>query len=183
VNRYLVTFSGHGYISENAWGARKQMVVLGSGEEMDFREFRTGAKRAIEICDACREVHKVEKAFLSTRAILMERRAVTAYTREQYRATFEISVMQAPPAVFTMYSCSPGECAGDDPLNGGLFTDALLTSSAQWFETRKASELLIVDEAFNLARPLVWGSRDQQHPVAGADTRTGTRLPFGIRLV
>jgi len=183
----FVSFSGHGYIKEDYSGRRTQRIILGDGTEIDFLSLAGNVRKQILICDACREVHKpeVREKHIKLSASLLENRAA-GYDRIEYRKAFDRSVSSAPDGNFTIYSCSPNEYAGEDPLNGGFFTDALLSGTADWCTSRRTSGILTIDDAFAIACPLVKNmanrSNSPQNPIGGPSNRSGNPFPFGVSL-
>ncbi len=179
----LLSFSGHGRIVENYTGHRRQMVTIGTGEEIDFDEMKPAVPKAIIICDACREVHRLAE----TREVTFGRVAQYAkeakqYTRQDYRDLFERKVEAAAAGTFTMYSCSPGQCAGDDPLNGGVFTDALLNRAGDLYSNSRSTLAYEVESVFLLAKTTVTSKYPDQSPMAGPSNRSGNAFPFVVHL-
>ena len=173
------SFSGHGRIVQEPSGRQTQKIVIGTGEEVDLSEITPKAKKGIVCCDACREVHIMkEKHFRFAEGMI--KMSTAAPNRASYRQMFETAVTAAGEGIYTMYSCSPNECAGDDALNGGVFTDALLSSASDWFSGSKRG-ILTINAAFETAARIV-GTGGKQTPMATASIRSGNAPPFGISL-
>jgi len=90
--------------------------------------------------------------------------------------------MLAAPGTFTMYSCSPGQCAGDDPLNGGVFTDALLNRAGEMYDGCQTSAALSIETVFSAARRSVSQACSDQTPIGGPSSRSGNPFPFVVHL-
>lgn len=177
----LVHFSGHGEILEDYYtGRRDQRIVLGTGEEMNFDDLKPVTPRSIMICDACREISRSVR--FSTRTKAMHETFAEDVSRDAYRTRFDEIVSSVPEGMFRIYSCSPGESAGEDPLNGGYFTDALITLSGEWRQTRSWDSILTIDAAFAAAKSFVEVNYRDQRPVGGPSNRKGNPFPFGLRL-
>ena len=134
----FLSFSGHGRIVENSVGSRAQIVTVGAGDEMDFDDLKPRDPKSILSCDACRKVHRLAESRHATATKSLDKlaREIKGHTRQDYRNSFERAVELTPAGVFTMYSCSPGQFAGEDPLNGGVFTDALLNRASEMDQAR-----------------------------------------------
>lgn len=180
----FVAFSGHGWIKESISGHRTQKIVLGSGEDMDFNELKPTGPKSIMSCDACREVERPVRYQMSTKSAAILERFMERRSRADYRAAYERAIDAALPGVFTMYSCSPDQYAGEDPLNGGLFTDVLLSVGERWYESA-GQGVLPIDQAFETARAAVSraaSSSSPQDPTGGPSNRSGNSFPFGVCL-
>jgi Caspase domain len=177
-----VTFSGHGRILEDSAGRRKQMVTLGDGSEIDFASLTPTASKKIMLCDACREVHVQVMQQKSIKAALSM--FAEARSRDKCRHIFDKAVADAPPGLYMMYACSPNEYAGDDVLNGGFFTDALLSEAADWATGRYSTPVLRIADAFQAAAPKVSArgaaSGNKQTPMASPSVRSGLPFPFAV---
>lgn len=178
----FVAFSGHGRIVEDWTGNRTQMITVGSNQEIDFLSLRPASPKTILICDACREVHplltfneRVEKAMKFARAH-------EPFTRQQYRDAFEYAVAVAPAGAFTIYSCSPGEYAGEDVLNGGYFTDSILSGAGGWWQRNPTSAILTIDGALDIAKRSLAAAKRDQMPIGGPENRNGNPFPFAVCL-
>lgn len=178
----FVAFSGHGRILEDRWGTRTQKITVGSSEEIDFMALRTASTKTILICDACREVERVSVFNERVEKSLKFARAREFYTRQQYRDAFEYAVKNAPAGAFCMYSCSPGQTAGEDALNGGYFTDSLISGSGAWWEQNAKSEILTIDAALGIATQRLSYARRAQVPMGGPESRSGNPFPFAVCL-
>lgn len=179
----FIAFSGHGRIVEDRSGKRSQMVTAGNGEEIDFQTLKPVAEKSIMLCDACREVHRRAEQPFSTKSFeLFEKRAAPRFTRHDFRYAFDQAVENSQTGQYTMYSCSPGQCAGEDPLNGGVFTDALLNRSSEWFERTYSSGILTIPNAFEATKRSVSAEFPDQIPMGGPSNRSGNSFPFSICL-
>jgi len=187
----FLAFSGHGRIIEDWTGNRKQKIIIGTGEEIDFNDLLPSAKKAIHLCDACREIHRPAALELSVNKAMQKYARFsesTGYSRADYRAVYDQWVDSAR-GTYTMYSCTAGQCAGDDPLNGGVFTGTLLDLSGRWYEAATKSAVLSVDAALNLTKPVVGAASRRadadspQDPSGTPSARDGTPFPFAIALV
>lgn len=179
----FVSFSGHGRIVEDSSGRRTQRITIGTGEEINLDDIcPPTSKKSIVSCDACREVHVHYQRFTEARAGYMTKMVTTGLTRAQYRAAFEQQISLCKAGTFKMYSCSPGECAGEDALNGGLFTDALVSRAADWFNGSKTVEVLSIDRGFQNAASTVKSTNSKQTPIGGPSDRTSMPFPFAVSL-
>jgi hypothetical protein len=189
----VVAFSGHGRIVEDWSGRRKQMITIGNntdaGTEIDFDSLTPRAAKRVMSCDACREVHAAARLVENYQKRLagLAKFAEQYYTRADYRRAFEKALLNAREGEFKMFSCSPNEYAGDDAVNGGFFTDALLSSSADWCGNQSRENILTVGEAFMAACPIVAAAarhagHEPQNPVATSSIRTGLPFPFAVYL-
>ena len=189
VDYAFVSFSGHGYIQENArTGSRTQKIILGTGDEMDFAALRPNVDKCLLVCDACREVHKVfwmAEARLSHVPVKLARKR---YTRESYRLWFEAAITQAAAGAFRMYGCRPTQVCYEDPLEGGFFTSSLIDSAASWVDSATGHGCLLAQEVLTLAANrvslLAHGKNPAQLPSGGGEDRSGRNaFPFAVALV
>lgn len=178
----FVSFSGHGCMQEDWLGRLSQKVVVGTGEEMDFSQFRPASARCVLSCDACREVEKWTRLSESVVANMRYEKSLDPFTRRDYRAKFDQAVREAPAGAFTMYGCSIGEYAHEDALAGGYFSVGLVDGASAWWARAAATGVLTIDSAFDLARAAVRRARNDQNPMGGPESRSGNPFPFGICL-
>jgi hypothetical protein len=180
----LLAFSGHGEIEEDWSGKRTQKVVAGDGQELDFATLSPAAPKSIIICDTCRKIKRPVRFERRQKAMAFSEGYSSRFSRLVFRERFRLAVENAPAGRFTMYGCSPGQTAGDDALNGGFFTDSLLTVAAAWCEDNTGSGVLTIDKAFELARGHMVQSNLDQVPVGTPSdrSRNGNPFPFAIRL-
>jgi hypothetical protein len=185
----FVSFSGHGYIEEDArTGRRIQKVTIGTGESIDFSSLRPKAKKCTLVCDACREVHKVTFFAEAVNRAIKYAREKEKYSRQLYRAWFDSALVGAADGVFTMYGCSPGQYCYEDPLTGGFFTESLIEIAASWASNATKDGCMPMQEVLNAAAVRVGAmSRDKkppQNPHGGPENRTkGNAFPFAVALV
>jgi hypothetical protein len=178
----FVTFSGHGEITQDQYGTRRQKIIVGTGESMDLTELKPSSPKNVIICDSCRIVREIVQMSRTVKAALLLENRATRFQRYQYRERFDSAVANANPGTWSMYGCSPNQFSNEDPLNGGLFTISLITEGAKWTEGQDGSATLYVEEAFELAKSAVTALKSEQVPTGGADNRSGTRLPFVVYL-
>ena len=184
----FVSFSGHGYIEQDArTGRQTQKIIVGTGEEMNFASLRPSVKKVLMMCDACRVVEVVRRFAESS---LIENRLKLArkkYDRAAFREWFEAAVTNAAEGAFTMYGCGVNQVCYDDPLEGGFFTSSLIDSAAGWTDRVAKNGCLPAQDALTLAAGAVSvrtaGKSPPQQPTGGPENRTlGNPFPFGVCL-
>jgi hypothetical protein len=176
----FVSFSGHGRIIEDFTGKRTQMLTIGTGVEINFDILKPKSPKAIISCDACREVERVGEPPLEIESFTKCAKAKSMHSRKEYRDKFELAVRLASVGNFTMFSCSSNECAGDDALNGGVFTDALLNRAGEMFSSATRTTVFDIETVFAATRDSVAKAHPDQNPEGRPSNRTGNPFPFCI---
>ena len=185
----FVAFSGHGWIAEDGrTGNRLQKVVIGTGESIDFLSLRPKAKKCTLLCDACREVVRFKSFTENRKFALSYARESDAYSRETYRAWFDIDVLAAAEGAFFLYGCSVNQYSYEDPMTGGFFTGALIDNAADWTDSAMRDGCLPMQTALDLAARTVAARTTnyltKQNPLGGPENRSrGNPFPFAVALV
>ena len=184
----IVAFSGHGRIVQDPFGRRKQMITIGDGTEIEFTSLTPRAPKKVTSCDACREIHFAPPPVTRTKsaATFNLESYSEQYSRAAYRMAYENLIESTDAGEYTMYSCSPNEYAGDDVLNGGYFTDSLLTAAARWSMGASSSSALWINDGFREASASVTAMARakglSQNPIASSSVRSAGGYPFAIAL-
>lgn len=137
----FVVFSGHGWIGEENY------IELVDNDHAPVTVLRTGAPRQTIIIDACRT--HVREVYTESRedesvAQLGGRRDRSAFLRS--RAIFEAAVGKAELGTIPVFSCSPGEEAGET-ARGSNFARSLIDSALEWRASRPNAQALGIDNA------------------------------------
>jgi|SRR5579864_2550110 len=183
----IVTFSGHGHLEQTKDGL-DQRLVIGSGngpKDISLSSLYPNAPKSIVMIDACRKIEpapviKMARAFTFNERIEME------MDRNAYRAAYEKAIQNANDGRFLLMACSVNEFAGEDNLNGGLFTHTLLEVARNWCLTQSGAGICTIGQAFDAAEPVVTQAAKQrgriQRPKAYRFPDRILRFPFAVKV-
>lgn len=186
----FVAFSGHGYEMHFTNSSSTQGVpcVCLNDDEQNVRlsSLKPQGKYGTLISDSCRgyETSRLKQSFSTKTAgdlILSEENTnqlSILHRRLWFRALEQCC--DAYSGVITMYSCSSGESADEDPNAGGLYTSLLISSSNNWYDDEAENyhyltTLLVHDKAKTLMKKYA----PQQTPEYYGAPRT---FPFTVKM-
>lgn len=167
-------FAGHGECRSAVDG-----IWINDSEFFPVRSFVTRARRQVTIVDSCRAV-TVER-FDQVESL----RKMSAGIQSGYRATcrsfFDREASRAEEGRSILWSCSPGQAAGES-AKGGYFSQELLDLSRRWAGSHRgtvATSVLSLPEAFSLANKSV---REKYYPQEPSleDGRRLRSFPFSV---
>lgn len=185
-HRYVfVAFSGHGCHDAKT---NRTIVLLNDTEEVDVSELLPAASCTL-VVDACRGVERAQiltnsltdaiALSESTRGMLWKTGAARGPVSE-YQSLFDAHV-QKYKGKATMYSCSVGEGAGEDPDNGGVYTHALLESCQTWHDGNQPTPRVLTTYAAHVfAKARLERLKSGQTPEFNS-SETALLFPIAVR--
>ena len=127
-------FAGHGwYSSVNMCN----VLTLRQGEDIASYELLANATRRTSVLDCCRKVYHESITESEKKAMAMTRTAaamVRYADPQKCRNLFSALVARTPCDVIEINSCSIGEKAGDDEVQGGRYSSSLIAVADTWAE-------------------------------------------------
>ncbi|MEE7626931.1 caspase family protein [Methylobacter sp. Wu8] len=173
----FITCSGHG---EHQVGKSldETVMYLNERDTISINSINPKNKRHLIIVDVCRHLVKVEK-YAALSAAMESATMDSARSQIDYRKVFDDAVMNTSEGRVVAYSCDINQAAGDDG-NGGVFTQALLSSVHRFNPTGNNSYGIVnIKQAFDVAKDKTYSTNAPQTPVFNAGRRRDF-FPFAI---
>lgn len=176
----FIVFSGHGYRDRG-----RDMILLNDSEEMEVAKIQAKVPYTL-VVDACRgeeEASVVTESFGVARASsfsVLSKTASASSSRLAYQSLFDQQFSRLNGKA-TMFSCSIGEAAGENPESGGVYTNALLKSCRFWHDTDgNGPRILSTYDAHLAVVKRLTKLRSRQNPVF-SHTGSGNFFPIAVR--
>lgn len=127
---FVLAFSGHGGIIR---GTMDTQMCLTSDERntISESEFAGISSRQLNILDCCRDYYSRTEMVKASNATVLTNSS-SSIDRSRIRRLYENKIARSSRCLYSLYACSPGECAKGSSGKGGYFTSALIQISQNW---------------------------------------------------
>lgn len=171
----MVIYCGHGYSRENG----TTMVELRANYDYDSTKLNQGSRRHTVILDCCRVVCEPLYEGVQERYDL-KNSIEHSLARSQVRARFDLDVQRCSPGIVVLYACGIGETAGDDELNGGVYSHALRSAAIRWSRANAGSGTASVVQIHNTAAQDVCQETGGRQNPQSIKPRSAPYFPFCV---